>query len=350
MVSGAIGSLASVTRPDPNIDIAEAFKQIEAQRQAQLGAVQNFGQTQDKNLQSDYTGLQQSLTSSIGAQKANYDTGAQNIANTYKNAGAIGDATSAQVQGGVREMAQRMGLDDKALQSVQGNLATQAAAFGQRNAASEAGRISSMQELGSKMGAVQQLGIQTAQKAEAQGRSDLSKRLITEVQRVQTAAQQSQADFTGVKSQQLAKQTMQLQATVRQATAQMMSEQRQARSQALSEQRMAMSQGNSDRMYNLSLQRLADSQGKMTPLQNFEAQQQYLQQNPRLTAANQDGQAIYDKAKRDYGPYAMHAINQMLAGMSPADIIKSSNNPKAKGNMNDWVATVGELRATRFLG
>lgn len=342
---------AAPLKVDPLIDLPTAFSQIEADRAAQVGDVNSFGKSQDQNLQNIYGQLQQGLGQSSAAQQQNYGTAASNIGKAYDVAGTNTDAASAQVQGGIREMAQRLGLDTGALNQVAGTLAQQAAAFDQRNASSKANRVTSMDELGAKMGAVAQMGIQAAQQAEAQGRKDLSTRITTELQRIQASAARARTDFTGIKTQQLYRETLQAQSEIRQATAQLVSEQRQQRAQADSEARMQASQANSDRNYQLALTRMDQSSSKMSPLDLFIAEQQYGQQNPKLTAGNQDYRSLYQQDQNVFGPAGRQALDMLLGGVPPKDVfsrVKSNGNDL--GNQNDIIQAYAQLMQLKNAG
>lgn len=328
---------------DPTIDLPTAMKLIEANRAAQSQDVQNFGTQGDQDLQGIYSQLQQQLGTSAAAQQQNYDTGAGNIAKIYGIAGDNSAAASAQTQGLLQETANRMGLDPNAVSSARAALGNDATIFALRNQASGNNRIADLQELGSKMGAISQLGIQAAGMAEAQGRKDLQGKIATSMQQIQTAAIQAQSDFTGAKTQQLAKDAATAEANLRSATAQLLSQQNAARSQA-----------NSDRQYALDAQRLQDSESQAasksndpSSLDTWIAEQQYTASNPKLSAAQQDFQNIYSSAQKSLNPAGRSALDYLLAGMPPADVEKQF---KKTTNIDQLLRTYGQLKATGAAG
>ncbi len=343
---------------DPNIDLASAFKQIEADRQNQVGDVTKFGQTQDSNLQNAYGQLQQGIQSGKTAQQANYAGAAANIGSAYDTAGANNAAASGKTQLNLASMAQRMGLDPAALQSVQGDLAKQQNAFDLRNASSKADRMSSMTELGAKMSAVAQLGIQSAQQAEAQGRKDLSTRIQTEMQRIQTSAAKAQNDFTGIKTQQLQKQIIASQTQMMSIAKQLASSQR----SAANAQRSANNQGNSDRNFQLAMAKFQNTQAgqavnpdgsRMNPLQQAAAMRDYNNQHPNSTGAQQGYSSLYKSAQQDLGGAGRQMLDNLLTGKftekQAQDSVKNtywqgnSGGKGVSGNVNDILSIYSQL-------
>lgn len=221
-------------QPDTSLDLPKAFEQIAQEQAAQTQGIQNFGAAQDQNIQNIYGQLQGDLQKGVQTTQSIYGNAAGNIASAYDRAGTGGEAAAASNQGNIGEFASRLGMDPRALAEVQGRLAQQAATFEMRNRQSSANRQATMQQLGAGMASVAQLGVQAAQQAEAQGRTDLSRNIQSLLQKVATSAAAARTGFTQAKNNQLAKAAADAQKGILQAAKELAAEQRAAAREARS--------------------------------------------------------------------------------------------------------------------
>ncbi len=211
---------------DPTLSLPDAFKQIETDRSAQQAGTEQFGKTQDTNIQNIYGQLQGDLNKSSGTIQSIYGVAAGNVG-AARDRNALGaQAANAQVQTGIGDFASRMGMDSRATGEVQGRLAQQAQTFALRNQTSAQQRQGNLAQLGAGMASVAKLAAQASQQAEAQNRTDLSRRIQTEIAKVNASAASAKTGFTALKVQQTAKIAYDAQKAIIQAQKELMTEQR----------------------------------------------------------------------------------------------------------------------------
>lgn len=184
---------------DPSLDLPKAFEQIAAEQAAQVQGTQNFGTAQDKNIQNIYGQLTGSLQQGVGTVQSIYGNAGGNVQAAYDRAGTGAQAAAASNISSIGQFANSLGMDQRALSEVQGRLATQAQTFEQRNRTASAGAQSRLAQIGAGMASVAQLGVQAAKQAEAQGRTDLSRKITEQLSRIQTSAAAARTGFTAQK-------------------------------------------------------------------------------------------------------------------------------------------------------
>lgn len=199
---------------DPNLDLPTAIAQIAQAESAQRQGLEQFGTSQDANIQNIYGNLKEDLQQGATAVQSVYGNAAKNVEGTYERAGLGGQTAAASNMGAIGEFANRLGMDPRALAEVQGGLAKQAQTFDLRNRQSSVQSQTNLHQLGAGMSAVAQLGIQAAAQAEAQGRSDLSKKIQTELQRIASSASELKSGFTTIKANQAAQAAMDAQSNL----------------------------------------------------------------------------------------------------------------------------------------
>jgi hypothetical protein len=231
--------IAPGLQPPDTLDLPTAMAAIAQDQTNQTQGVQQFGQAQDQNIQNIYNTLGGDLTKNTQAIQSIYGNAGGNVAAAYDRAGTGGQAAAAQNQGAIGNFATSIGMDPRAVGEVTGRLAQQAQTFDLRNRQSSASRQANLAQLGAGMTAVARLAQQTADQAKAQGRTDLARKLATEVSRINASASQQKAGFTAVKANQAAKAAAQAQTAILQAQKQLMSEQRADARAAASDARAA---------------------------------------------------------------------------------------------------------------
>lgn len=222
---------------DQELDLPKAFEQIAAEQAAQTQGLQNFGTAQDANIRNIYGQLTGDLQKGVGAVQSIYGNAATNTQTAYDRAGTGAQAAASQNIGQIGNFANSLGMDPRALAEVQGKLATQAQTFEQRNRTSAAGRQATLAQLGAGMASVAQLGVQAAQQAEAQGRTDLSRKIQQELQRIQTSAAAARTGFTAQKVESTRRAAAEAQKGILQAAKELASEQRAAAREARADAR-----------------------------------------------------------------------------------------------------------------
>lgn len=305
-----------------SMDMPAAIAAISQDQTAQTQGVQQFGQAQDQNIQNIYNTLGGDLQKNAGAIQSIYGNAGGNIAAAYDRAGTGGQAAAAQNQGAIGNFATSIGMDPRAVGEVTGRLAQQAQTFDLRNKQSSANRQANMAQLGAGMTAVAQLGVQTAQQAMAQGRTDLARKLVTEVQRINTSASQQKAGFTAIKANQAAKAAAQAQTAILQAQKQLMAEQRADARSAASDARAAARAGASG----------PDWYTKFA-MQNAEADRRSQNAaNAKIPAGQAEQQAYLKTLQQQLGTgsngYA--AVKAVLDGATLSDAKKQFTTPAGK--------------------
>lgn len=222
---------------DPNLDLPKAFEQIAAEQAAQTQGVQQFGAGQDKNIQSIYGQLGGSLQQGVGTVQSIYGNAGSNVQAAYDRAGTGAQAAASSNIGAIGNFAQSLGMDQRALSEVQGRLATQAQRFEERNRTSSAGAQSRLAQIGAGMASVAQLGVQAAKQAEAQNRTDLSRKITDQLARIQTAAASARTGFTAQKVAQTRQAAAEAQKGILQAAKELANEQRAAAREARADAR-----------------------------------------------------------------------------------------------------------------
>ncbi len=222
---------------DPSLDLPKAFEQIAAEQAAQTQGAQNFGAAQDKNIQGIYGQLGNSLQQGVGTVQSIYGNAAGNVQSAYDRAGTGAQAAAASNIGAIGNFANSLGMDQRALSEVQGRLASQAQSFEQRNRTASAGAQSRLAQIGAGMASVAQLGVQAAKQAEAQNRTDLSRKITDQLSRIQTAAASARTGFTSQKIAQTRQAAAEAQKGILQAAKELANEQRAAAREARADAR-----------------------------------------------------------------------------------------------------------------
>lgn len=209
-------------------ELSSALKMIESNRTSQVGGIQGLGTAQDSNISSIYNNLRGGLQQGVQDTQAIYSRGGQNIKSAYDMGGAQAGAANAGAMSQIGDNASRLGMDPRALAEVQGKLATQAGMFATRNAQSSAERQATMAQQGTGMTAISQMAVQAAQHAEAQGKKDLSQRILTEVAKANSSAATQKTGATNAAAKQAEAASARAQAQASSAMKSLLSEQRAA--------------------------------------------------------------------------------------------------------------------------
>lgn len=307
---------STILTVSPDLDLDKGFAQIEAERLAQTQGAQRFGTDMDSRLQGIYGQLTGALEQGRQTTGTIYNNSSNQIANAYQGAGATAAGASQQVQGRLSEMAQRLGLDPRALAEVSGRLGEQAMGHQLRNQTSMADRMASNAQLGAGMTAVSQFAINAAEQAKAQGRQDLARKVTSEIQRANTLAAASKTDFTAVKANQAARAAASAEAEARRAMAELAREaranQRAAASEARANQRHAQSMAE-------RAARESKSGKKWDPLELFMAKAAFSESRQQPDP----GDVVWnDYMAQQFGPKATQYVEERLAGDRSASDLK----------------------------
>lgn len=315
----------------PDLDLQQGMAAIERERLGQQQGMERFGSDMDTRLQGIYGQLIGAQQQGVGTTQGIYNQGTAGIANAYQGGGDAASGAAAQVQQSLRDMAQKLGLDERAVAEVSGRLQEQATGYTYRNQASMMDRIGTMQQLGASMAGVMQMGVRAAQQAMAQGRQDIARRVATEIQRVNTMAAAARSDFTGIKADQTRRAVMEAQKEMMQAQAEL---QREARASAR-EARSAARARSGGSPYAAADQAMQEAR--------FEA---WLEDR----SAPHPFDAYYNEisAPGRFGPQAMSYIDARMGGMSAKDAEKRFKTPKGKTlDTNALESALGRLKSRR---
>lgn len=177
-------------------ELQSALQMIEGIRSSQVGGIQALGSQQDANIANIYSTLQGGLEQGAQNTQAIYDRGIGNVQSAYGMGGAQAGAANYTAMSQIAGNAGRMGMDQGALAEVQSKLAQQAGMYGERNAQSSKERSATMAQQGAGFGAIAQLAVEAAKQASAQGRTDLSRKILQEIQGANTSAAQMRVGAT----------------------------------------------------------------------------------------------------------------------------------------------------------
>lgn len=317
----------------PDLDLTQGMAEIEKERLGQQQGMERFGSDMDTRLQNIYGQLIGAQQQGVKTTQGIYGNAGMGIYNAYQGGGDAATAAASQVQNSIRDMAAKLGLDDRAVSEVSSRLAEQATGYTYRNQTSMMDRIGNMQELGAGMANVMQMGVRTAQQAMAQGRQDIAKRVQNEIQRVNTMAAGARADFTGIKAEQTRRAVMEAQKEMMKAQAELVREQRAAAREARAAAR-------------------ASAGRRGSPY----AEEDQMMQRARFEAWMEDRNAPhpFDSYYNDisspghYGPQAMSYIDARIGGMSQKDAEKRYKTPKGnKLDTNSLESAIGRLKSRR---
>ncbi len=187
-------------KPPQDSELSSQLAMIEGQRTSAIGGMQALGTAQDSNISNIYGTLRGGLQQGAQNTEAVYARGGQNVRSAYEMGGAQAGAASAGAMSQITDSASRLGMDERALAEVQGKLSTQAGMFANRNQQSSRERSATMAQQGAGMTAISQMAIAAAQQAEAQGKRDLSQKILTEVAKANSSAMTQKAGATGAAS------------------------------------------------------------------------------------------------------------------------------------------------------
>lgn len=221
----------------PKDQLASALGMIETTRASQVGGIQALGTAQDSNISSIYNTLQGGLQQGARNTQAIYDRGGQNVRNAYGLGGQQAGAANAGAMSQISDNSSRLGMDPRALAEVQGKLSMQAGLFANRNAQSSRETSATMAQQGAGMTAISQMAVQAAQHAAAQGKMDLSRRILQEVSKANSAAGVQKAGATMEAANRTAKEAASARAEAAAAMRAVASEQRAAAREARAAER-----------------------------------------------------------------------------------------------------------------
>lgn len=223
-----VKSPTAPTAPPDQIDsgLASQLAMINKNQTSQVGGIQALGSAQDTNISNIYNNLRGGLQQGVTNTQAIYDRGGQNVRSAYDMGGAQAGAANAGAMSQIADNATRLGMDPRALAEVQGKLATQAGMFANRNQQASVDRSATMAQQGAGMTAISQMAVEAARQAEARGRSDLSKKILTEVAKANSSAMTQKAGATNIAANQSARASARAQAEAASAAKQLMAEQR----------------------------------------------------------------------------------------------------------------------------
>lgn len=214
------------TKPKYDQELESALKMIEGIRSSQTGGIQALGTEQTSNISNVYNTLRGGLNEGASAIQGIYDRGGQNVRNAYGMGGAQSAAANMAGMDRISGNASRMGMDQSAISSVQSKLAEQAGLYDRRNAQSAAERSATMAQQGAGHSAIAQMAVQAAHQAEAQGKTDLSKRIMTEIAKANTTAAQGRLGATQDATNRSAKTAAEAQRDAESAMAELVREQK----------------------------------------------------------------------------------------------------------------------------
>lgn len=243
-------------------ELTSALKMIEGIRSSQTAGLQAIGSSQDSNIQQIYGNLQQGLGQGAQAIQGVYDRGVQNVQSAYGLGGQQANAASAGAMAQIGDNANRLGMDPRALAEVQGKLATQAGMYATRNAQSSMERSATMTQQGAGNTAIAKMAIESAKQAEALGRTDLSRKIMLELSKANTAAQTSITGATSAATSRAAERSNRAAAEANASMKQLISEQRAAAREARSAASRRETNPLDDIIKNLRIEQMKKGLGK----------------------------------------------------------------------------------------
>jgi hypothetical protein len=171
-----------------NFDYDRLVKELEEAQQMGLATQQNYGQIGDKRLQDIFGTLQRELQGGLGKTQQIYQQGGQQIGDIYSKAQSTMDQAGRDVQGGLQNTAQALGLT-QALPDPLARLSSELAGTKARTAEAGAAGQANIATLGAQMQGIGQQGISESHQELAGRRSDL-------VSEINNAMGKIQVEFT----------------------------------------------------------------------------------------------------------------------------------------------------------
>lgn len=220
---------------------------IDAQQKELVGNVQKFGADQTNNISNIYgqQGLQGQLGQNATSIQGTYDQGNRNLNDAYSQAGAQGSSDLSSILAQLRSTGGNIGAGNDAINAVIAGAGSDAVKYSQRNTHALTERLAGNAQLGTNMTALAKMGIAAAAKAEAQGKRDLSDRIIQQVQSLGTAANMGKAGYYNREAQKQEKESAKAMAEVMRAQHEAAADARANASSARADARAARSGGGS---------------------------------------------------------------------------------------------------------